>query len=328
MSSRNDYLAYLQTDSPYLMHYGVKGMKWGVRHDYVPTGRYRHINRPYPKDSRSNTRTHLSRGYGSSGGSAKGKAAVGRSTVSRWGPGKTTVKRSANNHRKAIRRVLLGTAALSAAAIIGVEAYKHGLMKSDRILKSGTVVQNIAPPGRDFNVPFYGVNNVKDMKYYAKNFTTKDTANAAGRNIATLLTNKNDVRIAGKKAMDAAYKRAYGNNPVKREVFYRRLGALKPHQKEKFFNELQKAGYGGHKDINDMQFLFGGDTPTVFFGNKSGFTPAGSYKVNVKRAKKQRVLTGVGQRSLLETGAMGVGVGSLYGAHRTNTKRKRGRSNG
>lgn len=26
---------------PYLMHYGVKGMKWGVRHDYEPVGRER-----------------------------------------------------------------------------------------------------------------------------------------------------------------------------------------------------------------------------------------------------------------------------------------------
>lgn len=315
-------------ENNYLMHYGVKGMKWGVRHDYVPTGRYRHIKRPYPDESRSSggVRTSSRSGYGSGGSSAKNKTSAGRNTVAKWGKGKTTIKRSANDHRTAIRRVLLGTAALSAAAIVGVEAYKHGLMKSDRILKSGTIVQNIAPPGRDFNVPFYGVNNVKDMKYYAKNFTTKDTASVAGRNIATLLTNKNDVRIAGKKAMDAAYKRAYGNNPVKREVFYRRLGALKPHQKEKFFNELQKAGYGGHKDINDMQFLFGGDTPTVFFGKNSGFTPAGSYKVNVKRAKKQRVLTGVGQRSLIETGAMGVGVSSLYGAHKTQSnsnKKKR-----
>ena len=37
----------------YLMHYGVKGMKWGVRHDYVPTGRYRYIHRNQGTDSRS-----------------------------------------------------------------------------------------------------------------------------------------------------------------------------------------------------------------------------------------------------------------------------------
>lgn len=33
MSSRNDYLAYLDFQNDGLMHYGVKGMKWGVRND-------------------------------------------------------------------------------------------------------------------------------------------------------------------------------------------------------------------------------------------------------------------------------------------------------
>lgn len=58
MSTRNDYWAYLQPHSNDLMHYGVKGMKWGVRHDYVPTGRYRFINRRPARDrySRSTAR--------------------------------------------------------------------------------------------------------------------------------------------------------------------------------------------------------------------------------------------------------------------------------
>lgn len=57
MYLRNDYWAYLQTDSPYLMHYGVKGMKWGVRHDYVPTGRYRYIHRNQGTDSSGSSRS-------------------------------------------------------------------------------------------------------------------------------------------------------------------------------------------------------------------------------------------------------------------------------
>ena len=58
MSVRNDYWAYLQPHENDLMHYGVKGMKWGVRHDYVPTGRYRFINRRQGTDrySRSTAR--------------------------------------------------------------------------------------------------------------------------------------------------------------------------------------------------------------------------------------------------------------------------------
>lgn len=41
----NDYYAIQSYSSYYLAHYGVKGMKWGVRNDYVPTGQYRYIHR-------------------------------------------------------------------------------------------------------------------------------------------------------------------------------------------------------------------------------------------------------------------------------------------
>ena len=34
-------------NSPYLIHYGVKGMKWGVRHDYIPKGRRNHGSKIY-----------------------------------------------------------------------------------------------------------------------------------------------------------------------------------------------------------------------------------------------------------------------------------------
>lgn len=292
-------------DFDYLMHHGVKGMKWGVRHE--PDRNPKTVGIKMNAGEKAVTRFGL-----------KGNNSNNQSNA-------------INKHRKAIRRILIGTAAVSVAALISVEAYKYGLMRSDRILKAGTKVQNIAPPGRNFNVPFYGVDDAADMKYYAKNFTTKDTATKAGRNIATQLTNNTDVKIAGKGSMDKAYRRAYGNNPIKREIFYRRLGALQPYQKSRFFNELRKEGYGGFKDINDMQFLFGGNTPTVYFGKASGFNPASSSKVDVKAAKKVRVLTGVGKRTLMESGAMAVGGTSAYGAYKigkTSKEKRRKSSNG
>lgn len=36
-----NYYAYDRWNSPYLDHHGIKGMKWGVRHDYIPIGRKR-----------------------------------------------------------------------------------------------------------------------------------------------------------------------------------------------------------------------------------------------------------------------------------------------
>lgn len=268
----------------YLMHYGVKGMKWGVRHEPERNG-------SRPSYVKTNT---------------------GRKTVAKM----TSSSGMSDTKRKRLRNILLATAGVSAAAVVGLEVYKHGLMKADRILKPGTVVQNIGAKGKNFNAPFYAVDNPKDRLFYLKAFSKKATPTDAGRNMATILTNKNPVNIAGKDTMDLAYKRAYGNNPIKREIFYRRLGGLKYGQKAGFNRELRRMGYNGHKDINDMQFLFGGDTPTVYFGKASGLTVRNSSEINIKRAKKIRVLTGVGKRSIAQTGAMAVGVGSIYGAHR------------
>ena len=105
MSSRNDYWAYLQTDSPYLMHYGVKGMKWGVRHDYVPTGQYRFIHRNRGDGSRSST-PRLNRRRASSG------------------------QYSTPQQRKIMNRIKIAKAAAITAGTVmaGVGAYKWGKM--------------------------------------------------------------------------------------------------------------------------------------------------------------------------------------------------------
>ena len=285
-----------------LMHYGVKGMKWGVRHEPERTGFFRRGSTPsYAKTNR------------------------GKSTVMRMTSSSSRASRQ-DAKRRRIRNILLATAGVSAAAVVGLEVYKHGLMKADRILQPGTIVQNIGAKGKNFNAPFYAVDNSKDRLFYLKAFSKKATPKDAGRNMATILTNDKPVNIAGKKSMDIAYKRAYGNNPIKREIFYRRLGGLNYNQKAGFNRELRRMGYNGHKDINDMQFVFGGDTPTVYFGKASGLHVRNTSEINIKKAKKIKVLTGVGKRSIAQTGAMGVGIGSLYGAHRIEEKRNGGRN--
>lgn len=264
------------TYNGYLMHYGVKGMKWGVRHDRAPT---------FTSKQRKQTRY---------------------------------VDEKQRRRKKIARGALAAAAILSAATVVAVEKKKLNLMRPDTVLKAGTTIQNIGAPNKNFKYPFYAVSDPKDKLYYLKAFSKAPTRrDPIGRTTVTVLNNKNDVRVAGKDAMDAAYKAAYGNNKIKRELFYRRLGGLKPYQKSKFNNELIKRGYGAHKDINDMQVVFGGDTPMVFFGGKSGYSKTKSTTINIKAAKKIKVLTGVGKRTLQEGSALAVGTASVYGMSKT-----------
>lgn len=52
------YISY----NDYLMHHGVKGMKWGIRHDYIPTGIRQRTTRSSTKRSNRNAKKWIKRG--------------------------------------------------------------------------------------------------------------------------------------------------------------------------------------------------------------------------------------------------------------------------
>lgn len=297
----------IYSDPDFLVHYGVKGMKWGVRNDYVPIGRPR-SNRFITNEDHN--RSKIERG-----------ADFLRNTNSIQDAKKAIDKKI--DYEK-VRNVLLATAGITAAAVVGMKVYKNGKIAADSVLKSGTLVQNIGRTGKNFDVSFYGVTDQKDRLFYLKNYSKKaGLLDKVGRTQATVLTNNNDLTIAGKKAMNQAYRDVYGNSKLKREIFYRRFGALSEEQRAPFMNQLKSKGYSGFKDINDMQFGFGGKTPTVFFGKDSGLKVKTASKINVDRAKKIKVLTDLGKESVAVSGLSAVSVGSAYGASRASRKVKK-----
>lgn len=256
----------------YLMHYGVKGMKWGVRHEPKLVGR----KRRFRTDSSSGSNRSGSRSSGSSPGRS---ASRGRSVIEKW-----TGKKDADK-RKLVRNALLGTALASAAVVGGLKLYKYGKMSSDAVLKPGTLAQSVAVKEKaDWGKSFYAATGQDDRRKILKSFAkqTSDRAKAQGLSgavNANMFTNDKAVNIAGRKTMKKAYKSVYGTNKGFNKFAYS-FGAKDEAQRQPFLRELKRRGYGGFKDQDGMRKWWGGETPVVLNGDRSGFRLRNSATIN------------------------------------------------
>lgn len=254
-----------------LYHYGVKGMKWGVRRYQNEDGTLTAKGRKKYKNVEGFKRQY--------------------------------------NYDKWTKRFLI-VAGVSAAVVAGSYAYKLGKLRADRIIKAGTLVQNIGEANKNFNVSFYGVHNKRDQRFFLKNFSDK-----SWRNHATILKSDKDIKVAGTKQMNKAYKelkKQYPDHYTGRAVdFYRSFGRLSEAERNVFIEKLRKKGYNAFKDVNDV-LIDWGDTPTVFFGKDSGLKVRNSVPINIEKAKK---LTNIrSKRHIGKNVASAMSISGLYGA--------------
>lgn len=289
-----------------LMHYGVKGMKWGVRHDYVPVGNGRFGS--------SNTQS-------TSGRSPHSKSNIGKSIVSKWqSTAKTKPKRQNKvDKRKVLRNVLLGTAAVSAAAVVGLELYKYGHMSADTMLRKGTLAQSVAVAEKtDWSKSFYVATAADDRRKILKNFSgvlskQAKEAGSSGEVYANIFTNKNNVRIAGRKALRKSYKSVYGTTKGFRK-YIDKFNEFDQAKRQPMMDELARRGYGGFKDQAGMKKWWGGKTPIVLNGSSSGFELRNRAKINTDRLPSMPVKDiGTKLRNVEEHGIKAAGSAAVGG---------------
>lgn len=314
-------------DNTYLMHHGIKGMKWGVRHDYVPTGRGR---------------------YGSSGSanerSPHAKSNSGKSIVSKWqSTAKTRPKQSRKklDKRKIIRNALIGTAAVSAATVVGLELYKYGHMSADTMLRKGTLAQSVAVAEKtDWSKSFYVATAADDRRKILKNFSgvlskQAKESGASGEVYANIFTNKNNVRIAGRKALKKSYKSVYGTTKGFGK-YIDKFNEFDQAKRQPMMDELARRGYGGFKDQAGMKKWWGGKTPIVLNGSSSGFELRNRAKINTDRLPNMYVKdVGTRLRNVEEHGIKAAGSAAIGGVAMQTVisadsirKRRGGRANG
>lgn len=223
----------------YLIHYGVKGMKWGVRKQYEAIGRRR------------------SRFSAQSG--------------PRVNEAKDTVNRQ--NRKNTVKKVAIATVVVAGTAAAAYTLHRYGNMNFDKTIKSGINIQHMSRVTNEIlDKPFYASYLRKDNKLYARN-------DFFGSNWTTKMSVKSatDLKIAGKKNAEKVYKQWLINNPEAKArfgkqsyySFNRNLNSPDVRDKKlfsSFYNELQKSGYDAIRDMND-QTQSGAISPVIIFGS-------------------------------------------------------------
>ena len=265
---------YYLISQDYLIHHGVKGMKWGVR-------RYQNKDGSLTAEGR---KKYVSKAHANS-----------------------------DRKYKIIKGVAIGLTGVAAAAVVGTYVYRRGLYSANSVLKAGTLVQNIAPAGRSFEQSFYGTRDKASAAFFKKQFLQNPNPffGNTNRNTLTQLSSNKDINIAGRKEMDNALKELMkrhgadgvhingqgelvwmtnGRKMSKLEFnnFWRSYGRTEPggDARKLIEGHLANKGFGGFKDYNDIMIGWG-NTPTVFFGKQSGlkvvnqrtYTPAEIRKI-------------------------------------------------
>lgn len=307
-------------DDFFIEHHGVKGMKWGVRHDYVPIGRSRgSITKKPKRKGRIYNRAYEN--YRKQGISEEEAAKAAEKTAK-------------------MTKIALGVAGVGVAALVGYSAYRHFAPQYlDRVLKEGVTLQTLSMDKDRGNLgDIYAAYKKKDKSQYKAQFGKEGMGTMAEMmglvgdykyNIQNKIKEK--TKIASPKNSEKIFYRLFDNDPdFKKEVldsFGRTSGrppydavnrALVAHPgwDKKFYSALKDAGYGGLVDSNDLKGGGGlqSDDPVIIF-DKTKYVVDSIKKLNaqdmVKAKNDYRARQAVSDIMDLATSSNGVALGSM-----------------
>ena len=332
-----------------LYHFGIKGMKWGIRRYQKEDGSLTTAGKKRYSDDAHNS-------------SSKPKLTHRQKLEAKYREKGMTPEEATKAASKRIKteKIVAVTAGVTIAAAAAYAANKYVRAHTDKILKAGSKMQVIADtPDKNFDRAFYAAYKNGDRTKYKGIFAKN---HLGGENVHQFTLNANkDVKIASRDKAAKAFADLYKNDPEFRKAFQdsnerMKFGTIDKLRKvldkasgnmtdrqlnkhgydafnvglanhdtngssiaKKFYDALKKQGYDAIEDINDQKYSgYKSKSPIIVF-NKSDKIAVSEVKKMTEEAMRSNYGKAMFQLvapEIAKIGATytGVYVGTFYGA--------------
>ena len=307
----------ITTEDLELFHYGVKGMRWGVRRKEGPDGRVVKSKAPIKDSDKSAHRVATEARYIQKGYTAEEAA------------------KKANGRIKA-QKVLLavGATAVTAAAVYGGKvAFEKRFTGVD--LPMGALLTNINALGdkQDFDRRLYTTFNEGDTKKYKGMLAATLRGNKKGTTIyETSLKATQNIKAPSHHQAKKLFEEFKSNNReasgLNYKEFNKRLVNGRDPMNSRFYDFMKTKGYNSVLDSND-QFISGYNTkkPLILFNAASSTVKSGQKVVDEKTTNKLMTVQSLGVLGRAAAPYVGLGMAWVGGTKALDTRNRHGSVN-